>query len=229
MPVPLRPPDCWTLRKHGHGAEAQACFERLTRSSDAYDRAEGFWGLEQWDQANEQFRLATQPANSKALYKVRWGMLLHERFNDSDAADLFHEALTKDPSNAEAYVGLAIVSADGFDGQAAEYASQSHRARSQTRRSARADGRSCAHNDDRETAVAEADKAIALEDDALDAMAIHAAVELLADRSPDAWFAQDRNAVKARLWRSLRPRGAPARAALPLRGRGHLLSQGNRG
>ena len=55
------PADCWAQRKHGHRAEAQACFEGLTRSSDAYARAEGFWGLEQWEQANEQFRLATQP------------------------------------------------------------------------------------------------------------------------------------------------------------------------
>ena len=47
-------------------------------------------------------------------------------------------------------------------------------------------------NDDRDTAAAEADKAIALENDALDAMAIHAAIELIADRSPDAWFAKIR-------------------------------------
>ena len=45
-------------------------------------------------------------------------------------------------------------------------------------------------NDDTDLAVAEADKAIALENDALDAMAIHAAVELIADRSPDAWLAK---------------------------------------
>ena len=30
----------------------------MSRSTDAYDRAEGFWGLEDWDQANAQFRLA---------------------------------------------------------------------------------------------------------------------------------------------------------------------------
>ena len=45
-------------------------------------------------------------------------------------------------------------------------------------------------NDDTDLAVAEADKAIALENDALDAMATHAAVELIADRPPDAWFAK---------------------------------------
>src|SRR5580700_2450050 len=116
------PADCWVQRRHGRQAEAAACFDTLTRSGDPYFRAEGFWGLEEWEQANEQFRLATQPADSKALYKVRWGMLLHERFNSKEAVDLFHEALDKNPSNAEAYFGLATVSADGFDGKAGAYA-----------------------------------------------------------------------------------------------------------
>jgi cellulose synthase operon protein C len=43
-------------------------------------------------------------------------------------------------------------------------------------------------NDDRDTALAEADKALAIQQDSLDAMAIHAALEILADRPPDAWF-----------------------------------------
>ena len=120
------PSDCWSLRKHGHEPQAQSCFDALTHSTDAYERAEGFWGLEQWEQANAQFRLATAPENSKPIYKVRWGMLLHERFNDSDAASLFREALEKDQSLAEAYIGLAQVSAEGFDGHAAEYAVEGH-------------------------------------------------------------------------------------------------------
>ena len=45
-------------------------------------------------------------------------MLFHERFNNKDAADLFHEALAEDPQNARAYLGLAMVSADGFDEKA---------------------------------------------------------------------------------------------------------------
>ena len=184
------PGDCWTERKHGHDAQAEACFTALTRSSDAYFRAEGFWGLEQWSRANEQFRLATQLPDSKALYKVRWGLLLRERFNNADAAGLFHEALQKDPSNAEAYIGLARVSADSFDGQATAYLRKA---------TALDPGRADAHelmaqlaveNDDLDTASAEADKALALQADALDAMATHAAIELLSDRSPDAWFAR---------------------------------------
>ena len=182
------PADCWSQRKHGHRIEAQACFDGLTHSSDAYTRAEGFWGLEQWEQANEQFRLATQPANSMALYKMRWGMLLHERFNNPEAAGLFREALAKDPSNAEAYLGLAIVSADGFDGKAVEYATKAIALDPKLAKAHELMANLALENDDRDMAADEADKAIALEKDALDAMAIHAAIELIADRSPDAWF-----------------------------------------
>jgi tetratricopeptide (TPR) repeat protein len=184
------PTECWRLRKDGHGAAAQACFESLTRSGEAYDRAEGFWGLEEWEQANEQFRLATEPANSNALYKVRWGMLLHERFNESDAADLFREALVKDPANAEAYLGLAMISADGFDGKAMEYAAKAIELNPKLVEAHELMADLALENDDSNIAAAEADKAIAFEDDALDAMAIHAALELIADRSPDAWLAK---------------------------------------
>jgi cellulose synthase operon protein C len=182
------PVDCWSLRKHGANAKAQDCFDALTRSASAYDRGEGFWGLEQWEQANAQFRLATQPADASPQYKVRWGMLLHERFNDSDAGDLFREALAKGASNADAYVGLALISADSFDGRAAEYAAKAIALDPKLAEAHELMADIALTNDDREAAAAEADKAIALEDDALDAMAIHASIELLADRSPNAWI-----------------------------------------
>jgi len=189
-PQAVVPADCWTLRKHGHAPEAQSCYESLTRSSDPYFRAEGFWGLEQWQQSNEQFRLATQPAGSKPLYKVRWGLLLHQRFNDADAAALFREALEKDPSNAPAYLGLAIVSADAFDGRAAGYLSKAMQLDPKLVAAHEQMADVALSNDDRDLAAAEADHAIALENDALDAMATHAAIELLADHPPDPWFAR---------------------------------------
>lgn len=182
------PLSCWKLRKDGHRAEAQACFEELTHSARAYERAEGFWGLQEWQQANEQFRLATRPADANPLYKVRWGLLLHERFNDNDAAGLFREALEKDPANTQAYIGLAIISADAFDGHATEYLAKAIAFDPKLAAPHELMADLALTNDDREMAAAEADKAIALEPDALDAMATHAAMELLADRSPDAWF-----------------------------------------
>ena len=184
------PADCWQMRKHGHEAEARRCFNQLTQSQEEAVRAEGFWGLGEWDNANEQFRLATRSADSKPIYKVRWGMLLHERFNDREAADLLREALEKDPSNVDAYLGLAIVSSASFDGKATFYL-----AKALTLDPKRADAHEllasvALENDDRDVALAEADKAIALESDALDAMAVHAAIELINERSPDVWISK---------------------------------------
>jgi tetratricopeptide (TPR) repeat protein len=186
------PTECWTLRKDGHGAQARECFDQLTRSPDAYVRAEGFWGREEWDSANEQFRIATQPSNSNAHYKVRWGMLLHERFNDAEAADLFHEALTRDSESAEAYLGLAMVSADSFDGKATADAAKAIALDPKLAEAHEVMADLALENDDFEVAATEADKAIGLEGDALDAMATHAAIELIDDRSADAWFAKIR-------------------------------------
>jgi tetratricopeptide (TPR) repeat protein len=119
-------------------------------------------------------------------------MLLHERFNDTEAAGLFREALAKDPSNASAYLGLGIVSADGFDGKAAEYLAKAMQLDPKLAAPHEVMADLALANDDRDTATAEADKAIALENDALDAMAIHAAIELIGDRSPDAWLTKIR-------------------------------------
>jgi tetratricopeptide (TPR) repeat protein len=182
------PDACHALRKHGRQTEAKSCYESLVRSNSAYYRAEGYWGLEQWDQANEQFRIATAPPDSDPLYKVRWGMLLHERFNNKDAVDLFQEALKKDPKNAQAYLGLAIVSADGFDGKATDYAGRALELDPRLVEAHEFAANLALENADTEHAIAQADVALGLSSDALDAMAIHAAVELLADRSPDAWL-----------------------------------------
>ena len=91
-------------------------------SADPYLRAEGDWGLELYQDANNEFRTAVARADGNAHDRVRWGRLLHERFNNGDASKLFAEALERDAKNADAYLGLAIVAADGFDRKAREYA-----------------------------------------------------------------------------------------------------------
>lgn len=184
----IAPYDCWHMRKHGQERESQACFEQFTRSNDEATRAEGLWGLEEWDQANEQFRLAAQSATNRAAVKVRWGMLLHERFNNKDAADLFREALAQDSTNVEAYLGLAIISIDNFDGQAMFYTSKALELDPKRVRAHELAASIALEHDDRTLAAAEADKALAIESDALDAMSIRAAIELLNEHSPDAWL-----------------------------------------
>jgi tetratricopeptide (TPR) repeat protein len=182
------PESCHTLTKHGQQAEAKTCYQSLVNSNSAYLRAEGYWGLEQYDQANEEFRIAIGQPGSPPLYRVRWGMLLHQRFNNTDAVGLFQEAIKMDPKNAQAYLGLAIVSADGFDGKAKDYVIQSLVLDPKLVEANEFAANLSLENADTETAVSQADEALKLSADALDAMAIHAAVELLADRSPDVWL-----------------------------------------
>src|SRR6202521_4849788 len=184
------PEDCHALRKHGHRAEAQKCYESLTAARDPYLRAEGFWGTEMYQEANNQFRIAVAQSPANATYRVRWGRLMHERFNNTDAANLFKEALGKDPKNAQAYYGLALVSADGFDSKALEYTGKALELDPKLVEAHELRANLLLEDSDEGKAFAEADEALKISAEALDAMAIHAAIEVLADRSPDAWFAK---------------------------------------
>jgi cellulose synthase operon protein C len=184
------PNDCQTLNQHGHRAEAKTCYESLTQAREPYLRAEGDWGLKMYEQANGEFRTAVAQSPGNALYRVRWGRLMHERFNNTDAEDLFNEALKIDPGNAPAYVGLALVSADGFDDKAVEYAGKAIGLDPKLVEAHELMANLALEDSDTKLATAEADEALKLSPDAFNAMAIHAAMEILANRSPDAWLAK---------------------------------------
>jgi cellulose synthase operon protein C len=185
--------ECQTLARHGRNAEARACYEALTRAHDAYLRAEGFWGLKRYEEANNEFRLAVSEADNNALYRVRWGRLLHERFNNNDAEALFQEALARDPHNAPAYLGLALVSADGFDSKAIEWDAKALELDPTLVEAHELMANLELEDSSPAEALREADEALRLSSDAMDAMAIHAAVEILGDQPADPWFAKIRN------------------------------------
>ena len=181
---------CQSLHKHGHDAEARSCYQALVANSDHYLRAEGFWGLSQYSEANEEFRTAVAQTPPNPLYKVRWGRMLHERFNDQDAMDLFKEALAKDPNDAQAYFGLAEVSAGGFSDGAVEFARKALQFNPQLTEAHELLASLALEDSQPDQAATEADAALKSSPDALDALAVHASIELLADRSPDPWVAK---------------------------------------
>jgi tetratricopeptide (TPR) repeat protein len=182
------PAQCESLRHHGASAQAEACFAALAHADSAYVRAEGDWGLGRYEAANQEFRTAVRQADGNALYRVRWGRLLHERFNDRDATDLFREALMRDARSAAAYLGLALVSADGFDDHALEWAHKALELDPHLTEAHVLLANLALEDSDRMQAAREADAALAEAADALDAMAVHASLELLADRSPEPWL-----------------------------------------
>jgi tetratricopeptide (TPR) repeat protein len=183
---------CQDLVHHGHVREARACHEALTREGSIALRAEGYWGLRQFEEANQAFRQAVGQAPANALLRVRWGLLLHERFNNQDAQDLFKEALSRDPRNAQAMLGLALVAADGFDGGAGEWAAKALAQDPQLVAAHELLARLALEDSDAKQAALEADAALVIAPDALDALAVHASLDLLNDRSPEAWFAKIR-------------------------------------
>jgi Flp pilus assembly protein TadD len=178
------------LRLHGKKNEATDCFEALARSGDAYQMAEGYWGLGDWEQAKKEFEIAIAQPKAPALWRVRYGMLFHERFNNKDAADLFNEALKQDPASAQAYLGLAMLSADGFDEKASEYVAKAIALDPKLVEAHELAADVLLEDAKPDEAVREANAAIALSPDALDAMATLAAADLLADKNADAdaWF-----------------------------------------
>ena len=183
------PDDCHTLRKHGHRAEAQACYQSLTQARDPYLRAEGYWGLEMYDEANNEFRAAVAQSDNNAHVPRPLGPPAARALQQHRRRGSFQGSLE---ARSQKRAGLSRPRARQrrrLRHKAVEWDDQSARARSEARGSARTDGQSRARRfRHRSSAVKQADEAIELSPDALDAMAIHAAVELLADRSPDAWL-----------------------------------------
>jgi tetratricopeptide (TPR) repeat protein len=82
--------------------------------------AERYWRQQRWQEANNAFRAAVEADPKNPALRVRWGLLLLERFNPGEAADLFREALEIEKDYPPAWLGLAKVAAERMDPKAAE-------------------------------------------------------------------------------------------------------------
>jgi tetratricopeptide (TPR) repeat protein len=161
-----------------------AVISLLSLQAQTLERAETFWKQQQYEAANAEFRalVAAQPKNPD--YRVRWGRLFLERFNGAEAAKLFEEALQIKKDHAGALLGLALVAAEDFEGKAVELAQEALVADPKLTEARVLLARLALEDNDPARAAEEADKALAISPDALDAMAIHAAIDLLNDQ-PD--------------------------------------------
>src|ERR1700742_3869244 len=113
---------CRALQHHGNVDGAHACYLSLTGSRDPQLRGEGFWGLKQYEEANQAFRDADKVHQNSAVVKTEWGQVYADHSQPGDAAKLFEEALESDQNYAPAYLGLARVLAEGFDKNSVELA-----------------------------------------------------------------------------------------------------------
>jgi tetratricopeptide (TPR) repeat protein len=129
-------------------------------------------------------------------------MLFHERFNNEEAAKLYEEALGIDPKSALAYLGLAELSAEGFDDKAADYISRAIAIDPKMVEAHEFLANMLLEDMKIDEAGKEADTAMefspyagagaAANSDALEAMAVLAAIDVLQDKNAeaDAWLAK---------------------------------------
>jgi tetratricopeptide (TPR) repeat protein len=180
--------ECQGLRHHGKLDQAQACYAKLATSSNPYLRAEGFWGIERYDDANNQFRDLIKQFPKNADYRVRWGRLFFERFNPDEAHNLYEEALKIDDKNAQAYLGLAQVETEGFSQGAVKNAQKAADLDPKLYEAHEQLAYLALEDNDEETAAKQADLALGISSEALDAMSIHLALDYLHDKKDSPWI-----------------------------------------
>jgi Flp pilus assembly protein TadD len=196
LAIPLiaqTPEACRELRHHGKFPEAQTCFTRLAHSGDPFHRAEGLWGLDQFKDAsdfkdaNEQFRLALKEHPDGVEIRDRWGRFFLERYNRDEAEGLFQEALKLKKDDAGAYIGLALTASEGFSSKAIEFAEKAAELNSKSAEPHEVLAYLALEDNNPDRAAKEADKALEISNEALDAMAIHAAIDWLNDKKTTPW------------------------------------------
>jgi tetratricopeptide (TPR) repeat protein len=189
LPVAGQTPGaCQEHRRYGRLRQAAQCFAALTESANPYLRAEGYWGLERYREANDQFRLAVEREPKNADYRVRWGRLYLERYQPADAAELFREALAIEEKHAGALLGLALVASEGFEAKAVELAEAALKSDPKLVEAQELLAYLALEDVNETRAIEQADKALAISPEALDAMAIRATIDWLNDRAATPWI-----------------------------------------
>jgi tetratricopeptide (TPR) repeat protein len=167
---------------------ASAAIAITALHAQTLERAEALWKAHDYQAANSAFRQLVKSNPKNADYRVRWGRLFLDRFNSDEAAKLFEEAIAIKKDHAGALLGLALVAADGFEAKAVELAEQALASDPRLTEARVLLARLALEDNDEKLAAQEADKALEISPDALDAMAIHAAIDWLNDKPDTPWM-----------------------------------------
>jgi len=119
--------------------------------------------------------------------RVEWGRLFLERFNPQEAVNLFDEAIKVDENYAPAYLGLARVAAEGYDPRAIEFARQALGHDPKLFEAHELLAYLALEEADRKTAEYEAQQALSISGEALDALSVLASMDFLDAKPSSPW------------------------------------------
>jgi cellulose synthase operon protein C len=167
----------------------------LALSAQTIERAEALWHAHDYEAAKPVFEALLKANPKNADYRALYGEMFYERFNPTDAEKLYEEALAIDPKNARALMGMAQLAADSYDAKANDFASKALESDPKLYQAHELMAKVALEDDNQKKAESEADAALAIQPDAVDAIAVKAAIELLADK-PSPWAAKIGNRGK---------------------------------
>jgi tetratricopeptide (TPR) repeat protein len=159
-------------------------------SAQTLPQAESLWKARQYQEANVVFRelVAQHPENPD--YRVRWGRMYLEHAQADDiqtAAGLFNEALAIKKDCAGAYLGLALIAADNFGGNAASLARKALESDPKLVEAQELLARLALEDNNNAKAAEEAHKALDLDKNSIAGKAILATMDWLADKRDSQW------------------------------------------
>lgn len=180
--------ECNEHKRRGRLAEAKTCWQALTRSADAALQAEAYWALWDFDAANERFRSAVAAKPKDPLLRVRWGRMFFERGQRKEAAGLYEEALEIEKDFPPALVGLAYLASSGFESKAVEMAEKALEKDAKLFEAREMLARFALEEYDEKRAIEQADKALAISPEALNALIVRATVDWLDGKPGTEWI-----------------------------------------
>ncbi|MGO4885070.1 MAG: tetratricopeptide repeat protein [Bryobacteraceae bacterium] len=151
------------------------------------EQAESLWKQHRYGESKDVLEALLKAHPRNAEYRVRMGRLFLERFNATEAAKLFDEALEIQPRQADAFLGLALVAAENYDVKAVEFAHKALEADPRLLEAQELLARLELEDNDPARAAAEAHKALDMSANSIQAKAILATIDWLNDKRDTAW------------------------------------------
>ena len=159
----------------------------LALPAQTLDQAEALWKARRFKEANEVFKQLEAKYPKNPDYKVRWGRMMLDHAQPTDAQDLFGEALEIKKDHAGALLGLALVAAENFEARAGDLATRALESDPKLVEAQELLARIALEDNDNPKATEEARKALAMDPNSQEGKAILATIDLLADKKETVW------------------------------------------
>lgn len=144
-----------------------------------------------YQDANNLYRQLVADYPNNPEIRVAWGRLYLEHWQPDVAHDLFAEALKIKPGDANALLGMALIEAEDFGGQAAEIATEALKSDPHLVEAQELLARLALEDNNDTRARDEAHKALDMNPNSVQAKAILATMDWLADKKDSPWDPHD--------------------------------------